>query len=397
MPDNSLTKMHTTNSSNNQVSHRQIFRVNDPDRRSQWVWQRFVAGEKVRTFFPSLREALEAKRNAEAEIRRNGGDSRRIFDLKAQREYDAAKRICGDEISIVDACLFWSRNKEEQPRRVAKIPEAVEEVLANLEKRGTTAEYFKTTRFYLRKFARAFAKRTVSDVRGHEILKWVASLNLAPSSANVVVTKIASFFKRAQALDYITRAPLIDRAALPKQPPIPVSAYSTAETASLLDFIAQNYPQFLANFALRAFVGFRTTEASKMRWEYIDEENQRITIPAQVSKTRQNFLLTDTILPPTIFRWLAAIPKSQKTDEIHAPEQRFFETLIKTAPCGWKKNVLRHTFATMHISLIGDASKTALILRHRSPQMLYKHYLAAIVPKAEAEAFFALNPPKNRL
>ena len=84
----------------------------------------------------------------------------------------------------------------------------------------------------------------------------------------------------------------------------------------------------------------------------------------------------------------AGIPSEHK---IPIPSEHNHEHLTFPPPA----NPLRYwllMFCTMHISLADSAEKTALLLRHRGTQMLYRHYLAKLVPKEEAERYFALSP-----
>lgn len=53
---------------------------------------------------------------------------------------------------------------------------------------------------------------------------------------------------------------------------------------------------------------------------------------------------------------------------------------------------MRHTFATMHVSLHGDPAKTAVLLRHRNQQRLWQNYLASLVSEEDAKAYFELSP-----
>jgi len=55
-------------------------------------------------------------------------------------------------------------------------------------------------------------------------------------------------------------------------------------------------------------------------------------------------------------------------------------------------NVLRHSFCSYHIALNRDAARTALLLTHTSPVMLYRHYKGR-ASAADAEKWFAIAPP----
>jgi integrase len=56
-------------------------------------------------------------------------------------------------------------------------------------------------------------------------------------------------------------------------------------------------------------------------------------------------------------------------------------------------NALRHSFASYHLAMWQDASKTAFELGHARPDMLYRHY-RNLVTKEAAEAYWALTPDK---
>lgn len=373
-----------------------IHMVSDAGRRaSPWVWQRTVDGKRVRTFFKTREEAVRMKRMAEAANRNDGADLRSVFDGRAQREYDAAKKVLGGEVGLVEACMYWREHAAERSRRTATVERVVEEVLAQTERRGTSDHYLDAQRRYLGQFAKDFAGREIASVRGREIIDWLTGLGLGALSLQVVATKIAGLFKRAAALDYVARPPVIDTTALPKPTPKPVETFSVGEVADLMAWVEDKYPQFVAHFALRAFCGLRREEADKMRWEWIDEDGMRIVVPAQVCKTRDNWVLQCPTLPRTVFDWLRSVPESDKCGVVAHPHVGFYRTITRLSPVEWRKNALRHTFCTMHISAFGSAEKTALLLRHRGISTMYNHYLAALVPKDEGDRYFLIGPQKK--
>lgn len=372
---------------------RGIHLSSDSERRaSPWVWQRTVEGKRVRTFFSTREEAIRMMRAAERANREGGADLRRVFDGKSQREYEAAMKVLGGRCGLVEACLFWCGHSEGGARKEVLVRDGVKMFLEQLSRRGATENYYSSMRLYLEKFCGEFGGRSCESVKGKEILGWVERQRLSAQSKRVVLTKISGFFKRLVGMEVLGREPRIDWGALPKVLPREVSRLSVEETWELLEFIGKKHRRYLANFALRCFCGLRREEAAKMRWEWIDEGNRRIVLPAGISKTRQNFALQSPILPGTVFEWLSAVPAEEKEGLVASPHKDFYRVLDRELSFGWKKNVLRHTFCTMHISAYGDASKTALLLRHRNASMLYRHYLAALATEEEALRYFSLKP-----
>jgi len=377
------------------VGHKGIFLCKDKGRKCPWVWQRVVNGKRVRTFFATLEEAIAGKRRAELEVKNNGANAREIFSGDEQREYAAAKKICGGEVSVVEACLFWRENKQFFATKQATVNEVIEQALDITSKKNITREYISTLRSAYKKFAAVFGTRKIASICDREIIEWLMSLEYGALSKRNLSTRIVMLFKIAKTLDYVAVVPEIERTLLPKVPPVPVCVYTVEETRQILDIICKYYPQFIAFFALRFFCGLRNTETTKMCWEWIDEKRKRIVVPAQICKTRDNWVLQCPTLPDTIFHWLAVVPAKEKKGRIKSPYLSTFieRELSGELPFEWKRNATRHTFCTMHISLCESAEKTGLLLRHKGTQMLYRHYLASLVPKVEAEAYFNLRPP----
>ena len=79
-----------------------------------------------------------------------------------------------------------------------------------------------------------------------------------------------------------------------------------------------------------------------------------------------------------IFREAGLKPEASKSNEDRAQLARMH-------------NVLRHSFASYHVALEGDAARTALLLTHRNQSMLWQHYRGRAT-KAEAKAYFGIVP-----
>jgi integrase len=58
----------------------------------------------------------------------------------------------------------------------------------------------------------------------------------------------------------------------------------------------------------------------------------------------------------------------------------------------WGPDILRHTFATMHLARGQDAARTAFELGHvRGLEVLYRHY-RGLTTKTEGERFWNIKP-----
>lgn len=372
---------------------RGIYKVNDKNRKSCWVWERRVGGKRLRTFFSTLESAISGKSIAEREAREAGADLGRIFGGKAQKEYDTAKGIVGKDVSLVTVALFYRDNIKRIAKTPVKVPYAVEAVLDNVKARNLSEEFVGAAKTYFLRFGEYFKEKFLHEITPKDVYEWLGSQGLSARSQREVCNKIVYFFRRAKGFGFISELPELDKNMLPKPVPTPVEVYSVSEMEEILRYVQRERPVLAANTAIRAFCGLRTKEASLLRWEWIDEANKRILVPASICKTRDDWVLQSPNLPDTVFWWLASVPKKEKVGVVKSIGEMFPYVLRRDLPhIRIKKNGFRHTFCTMHISLHGNAEKTATLLKHRGTSTLYAHYLGKLVPEAEARAYFELRP-----
>lgn len=364
---------------------------NEPYRKLRWCYERVVNGKRIRTFFATETAAIRAKQQADAESKQ-GADSRLLFDAKAQKEYVTAKRILAGKISLVDCALWFRENASLWNARDATVPEAVNAALDSIATRDLSKTRKRLSALYLRKFSQAFHDRKLASVRGKEVAEWVISQS--PNSWTQKTAKgiVVAFFNRMVALEYIQTAPKIPSGLLAKDALTPIAVYSVETIRRLMNHLLATHDKHLPTVALLAFCGLRRNEANLMRWEWIDEARKRIVIPAKICKTRDDWVLQSPTLPETAWKWLSAVPANKKNGRVPPLGNGTARKLFSRIGAKKEKNGFRHTFCTMHISLADSAEKTALLLRHRGTQMLYRHYLAKLVPKEEAEAYFAISP-----
>jgi len=370
-----------------------IYKINDANRKSCWVWERRIGGKRKRTFFSTWEAAVSGKMLAEKEAREAGADLRLIFGGAEQREYRTAKEIVGADVSLVSVALFYRDNIHRIAKTPTKVPDVVKKVLDNIERRDLSDGFTRAAKTYFTRFSEAFADKFIHEISARDIFEWISSLGLGARTQRELSNKVMYLFRRAKSLGMLSELPEMDKSLFPKPAPTPVEVYTLDEMKEILSFITREHPELLANVAIRAFCGLRTREASLLRWEWIDEANKRLLVPSTICKTRDDWILQSPNLPETVFKWLAVVPKSEKTGVVKSAGQMFYHFLHKGLPhIAPRHNGFRHTFCTMHISLHGSADKTATLLKHKGTQMLYAHYLGRLVPEASARAYFELTP-----
>lgn len=134
----------------------------------------------------------------------------------------------------------------------------------------------------------------------------------------------------------------------------------------------------VGRLALEAFAGLRFTSAARLAAEDLDIEAKGVTFPAPKHKSRRRHYVDGW--PENVWAWVKHAPEAcwQLNARLYALHKRqCFER------AGYKgegaedeamRNVLRHSFATYHVAAYKDAGKTAVLLTHRNPSMLYAHY-----------------------
>lgn len=159
----------------------------------------------------------------------------------------------------------------------------------------------------------------------------------------------------------------------------------------------------VGRLALEAFGGLRYTSAARMAKGDIDRDARGIVMPGRKHKSGRRHYVEG--FPENLWAWLAVTPKQcwSLTERQYFEEKGriFREAGLK--PEGKARtrqdkerlarmhNVLRHSFASYHVALTGDAARTAILLTHRNQAMLWQHYRGRAT-KADAEAYFAITP-----
>ena len=160
--------------------------------------------------------------------------------------------------------------------------------------------------------------------------------------------------------------------------------------------------------ALGFFAGVRSVEAERAAWEDLDLDGAVLRIPRPKGWTngaRPRLVELERNAVAWLRRWKRWTRGQRRGREPRGPvvpRPPLFSEWKKEwlAPAGlsWggdgdgAANVMRHTYATMHVGAFRDAAATALNLGHgRSTEMLERHY-RGLVAKATAEAFWRIFP-----
>lgn len=362
-----------------------------PNQTRPWVFRKIVKGKVTHRCFKSKKRAEDFARDFLSKQSKKGAEAM-FFDRADKELLDEIREICGD-VNPLDAVKWWKANWRPEMGQKTTVREAFDEFLEWHKSTGHSPGHIRNVAATRTQFCEAFGDREPSSLQSNEIVEWLLSLSVSPKTMKNRRGDISSFFlwcKSAKGL--ISVIPEVDARLLPRVERASVVVWTIDEAEAALRLIEREYPKYLPYFALRFFVGLRESEARQMRWEWINFEERTILVPGRICKTRDDWLILPHLLPDnakTVFAWLT--PFRSDSGAFVSPSDKDGRELSRLL-YGGKKNVIRHTFATMLASYNLDDGKTIWVTRHTNVQTLRKHYKGVNQPQSAVKRYFDLMP-----
>lgn len=368
-------------------------------RRSPYCVSVISGGVRKRKFFEREADAkawLRARKQAVLEH----GINAMFFSQAERNDYEESLKVAKSYgfDSVLRFVLSFKNGALPGGTLAQEIPSmsvALKQFLAEKSKVGRSESTIADIRSRVGSFISAYQKKRFPEITRDDLENWCVRKELSAQTAKNNFVVVSSFLRWAKKRRWVREdLDLSDKAFLPRILKKQKTVFSLDETKRILSTILGNpeFRRYAPHFAIQFFCGVRSAEASRMRWNMIDFDRREIRLPAEITKTGEEHVMRAPFLPETVFAWLEPFRPTVVTDgKIKVPERHAWSKIV-SAVGGWEHNGMRHTFATMHVSLHGDTAKTALLLRHRNQQRLWSNYLARLVPEAEARAYFALTP-----
>lgn len=144
----------------------------------------------------------------------------------------------------------------------------------------------------------------------------------------------------------------------------------------------------VGKLALEAFAGLRYTSAARIAREEILDGERALVLERRKHKSGRRHYVDG--YPANLWKWIARAPRAcwEVTARQYLDLKREAFERAEVANPG---NVLRHSFCSYHVAQYKDAARTAVLLTHRSPAMLYQHYKGRATA-ADARRYFAILP-----
>lgn len=385
--------------------------------RAPWKLTLYHNGTKTRTFHATLEDAIKAKAKA-GRLQQREGSRAFAFDRKAHVEFDEAKRIVGDEVSLTAIAKEYAQRKAAGIERKSLVS-AVGIYLESKKTIGRSYKHYQDIKERLSLFASCFSDRMIDSLKSTEILEWLLSFKkdggLAARSVWNYYGAVTSLFKFAERRGWLESSPIkrIDpKSDLPAKIKGKVQVLSINAAEAFVRLIESDYPEYIAWACIQYFLGVRDAETEKFRGEWVRPKGKEVRIPGwfwheepadsetkeeaeAVAKTRDDWVIHDA--PAAFWTWVRRYPEAFSEGPILCPSWktwgRIRDGLIDDGHFKkWPHNGLRHSFATYHLSAYSDPGRTSLILRHQNSRKLYANYLAERVAAKKGLEYLSLRP-----
>lgn len=353
------------------------------------------------------------------------GSGEFLFNRDAATDYEEARNIVGDGVSMVAIAEFWRMHHPSEKKK--KLHELLPAFLQAVEMRRGDGRHLNDLKSRLKKFMTSFGDRYPDAITRLEILGYVLDLKNEdgskpePRTIRNHKTALSNFFSWLVEQGHLKSSPAsgIKKRMLPKEVPKEIEFLSLEFVERYLRCAERYDPRLVAHEIIQLISGVRSDdEMENFRAEFVLPQTKEIKIPASIAKTGKREIIDN--IEPNFWAWWAHYgpkegllrpgnydPRWRRLRVLAATEDgtqadQLAKLPIKTllalpsSPTKlerWPWNARRRSFCTYHIALHQSADKTALILRHRgAASTLHNSYRGLGVTQDQGRAYFAFLP-----
>ncbi len=252
-------------------------------------------------------------------------------------------------------------------------------VLATFRKHKVSAmsgRHLKTATHVYKAVEEKFGAVAIDSITPLELEQWIHSRGTSPTTGARYFRYIRMFWRWAYKKQLIERN-IIERVDSPVTK-VRLNILSPTQMQALLTL---NCPQWLrAAFLLCGFSGLRTEELLRMNWFAVLHDEQSIHVGRGVQKNSGGWAERYVDFTAPIKRRADELRGAGKI--IPVLPDAFYHARGNAAKAvglkSWPPNCLRHSFASYHLALHGDAGKTGHQMGHTSSAMVYRTYAQAV-------------------
>jgi integrase len=262
----------------------------------------------------------------------------------------------------------------------------IERMIADAKRNERRHRTIKDLENRLNLFGQDFGQSKLAEITVEDLKEWLAEDEWAPRTRINYATKISQLYNYAINHNWAEHnlALRVERPSTEdKEPEI-----FTVDQAHQLLRKAHKHG-LLPYVCLGLFAGLRSAELMRLDAAAVKLDGRSIVISKAVAKKRSRRVVE---IHETLATWLNLGQPLKGPVANAATFRDSLDALKKDVGLSrWPHNGLRHSFGSYHLAAFGDQMKTAMMMGHRSSDVIHNHY-KALVSKAEAERYWALRP-----
>lgn len=351
-----------------------------------------VAGKRKLKSFPTEEAAENFRRRClEIEARKKPVDLRDLSESMRHEVLAALAKLRNHNASITQAVDFFIKHAN-PARGDASISEIMAKFRSVKAKAGMSQKYLDNSESsFFAPFKRHFADCAMSDLTTEACQSYLDNHQAwTATTTRSHIRHLSVLCNFAIEKGYMSYNPFA-RVQKPKRPPS-TSRHRVATVENvikILNFAMNNgYGQECAALVLILFCGVRTEEVARLKWDDIklDEEPPAVHLLDDITKATKTRI---NELPLNALQWLKRLRATGPV--VGSKFDGRMRYLRKKSGASFKQNAARVSFASYHVAFHGDGIKTAYMLGHDNPTLLYNTY-KAVVTKSEADRYWKITP-----
>ena len=373
----------------------------------------YVAGRRVRKFFPTEKEArtfIEAQNirtgnigalasRMDSQLANDAAECAMLLRPHGARLLDAVREwvACRDimqhfpDVPLTEAAKTHALRLKERTQSWT-VEEGAKHWLDSLERQARSARYYGDARNRLARFRSLYSRTSMADITPDHVQKWLRSMGkLSPQSQKNYLTVASSMFAHAVKHHKAPRNPVqeIERPDVVREE---AGILTPAELRRLLHHLPADTVPFVV---LSAFAGLRPAEVQRLEWKDINFANNIVSVQASKSKIKRRRTVP---LSPNLAAWLRPLAKDEgkvvALADLTIRQKRLKPAREKAKLTRWPHDCLRHSAATYLLQREGDAARVALWLGH-TQEVLHEHCKGLLTNPEHAAEWFAIVPPES--
>jgi len=364
-----------------------------------------LTGRRERHYYKTKKEALAEQKRLSDRKKVFGETASEISPSLAEQATKAAELLAPYGITLIEAAARIAAIERELVASVT-IEKALDEFAAA--KSELSKKQVEAIRHLSNHLREDFSERQLASITAAEIESHLKSRTSGKSSFNAKLRLLVTFWRWCSVPKRgWCNGDLFKHSERQKVVTEEIGVLNAVEAGTLLLAAENHFPDMVPSIAIALFTGMRQAEIERLTPSDISTDG--ITVPSTSAKTKKRRFIQMT---EPLAEWLKRYPVTadlipnnyERKDKAvrRAAGWRVWSDLYENRGLGladapedapqWPQNALRHTAASMHVSL-GKPIET-LVFEHGHSgglQMLRQHYVGKLT-KAEAIKIWALRP-----